>query len=126
MYREICLFAIAPFYVEYGNKDDDYFNFIIAEYDTERGKFGFKPLSNREKSRTIKDFCNKYGLAIKFHSRIAIEIHKAGRTLRWVHKALTSAGYDIHYNSLSRKINGTKPLDSTLKSLIYKILNIYE
>lgn len=125
MFLKVTLFLIPPFYVWENEMTQEHIGLCVAEFDAERGRFGFKKPSFKQKIEIRKDFISKYGLKIAFYSDIALELYKQGRTLKWLHRTVKDNGYNIHYISFSKMVNNNLNMSTQLRILVNSVLRLY-
>ena len=128
--RKITLFSVPPFYISYDGKNDDYYDFIVSEFDEKRGRYGFKRLTMKEKVKIRKQFIREYNLKVEFLSNITLELYKQGRTSSWLMRACESSGNQFPENMtmlmFRRRLNLEVEMDETLKQLIKALLKFYD
>jgi hypothetical protein len=125
MFLKVSLFLIPDFYIWKNALDREKLDEKIAEFDTERGKYGFKKLPVKYRNAVIKQFVTTYGLKIAFKSEITFELYKQGRTQKWLHRCVLEHGYSMQYIVFSKMINGGLKMDKLLRELIFSLLNLY-
>lgn len=125
MFLKANLFLIPEFYIKKESYDQEYVNSCIAEFDTKRGEYGFKKLTTRQSNLLKKQFIKKYGFTLAFHSKLALELYKQGRSQKWLHRSVLERNIEISYNLFSKKLNGYIKIEPELKELVTAILIVY-
>ncbi|HNO49003.1 MAG TPA: hypothetical protein PKI48_10490 [Chitinophagales bacterium] len=125
MFLKVTLFLIPPFYVYQNGRTQGYVDLCVAEFDTERGLYGFKKPSFKQKMITKKTFAEKYGFKIAFYSDIMLELYKQGRSLKWLHRVVNENGYNITYISFSKMVNNNLNMSKPIRLLVNSVLHLY-
>lgn len=123
--KKISLFLIPDFYV-FTEIDKGILDIKVLNFENERSMYGYKKPTLKIIKKTIIDFCTQNNLKIAFHNEISYQLHKQGRSLKWLHRTLNDIGYDISYQSFAKRVSNNTKLDTKLQSDILKLIKGYE